>query len=193
MQLECGNILTWLIVCFVYIADPNTLRYFYNLGFQVRISTELNRHVILDGELKRWFPLSRNFLVRTCVKFPFANRIEAMYERSHVSVKVEPRSTSRLISALYILPLFCVRDKNLRALTCVTKNASVEINLEQARRFWATHANQKWTSCIFGQCMYANFRPDRLYESKTLSKTNLIASRHIRKGKASRCTWRASP
>ena len=29
-----------------------------------------------------------------------------MYERSHVSVKVEPRSTSRLRSTLYILPLF---------------------------------------------------------------------------------------
>ena len=51
-----------------------------------------------------------------------------MYERSHVSVKVEPRLTSRLISALYILPLFYLRDLNLRALTCVAKNASVEIN-----------------------------------------------------------------
>ena len=37
---------------------------------------------------------------------------------SLVSVKVEPRSTSRLISALFILPLlFYVRDKNVRALT----------------------------------------------------------------------------
>ena len=54
---------------------------------------------------KGWFPLSRNFYVRTCVKFKFANKIEAMYERSHVSVKVETRSTSRLaqhlISCLY--------------------------------------------------------------------------------------------
>ena len=41
--------------------------------------------------------------MRTCVKFAFANKIEAMYERSHVSVKVESRSTSRLIST--ILPL----------------------------------------------------------------------------------------
>ena len=46
-----------------------------------------------------------------------------MYERSHVSVKVEPRSTSRLISTLYILPLFDLRDYNLRALTRVAKNA----------------------------------------------------------------------
>ena len=51
-----------------------------------------------------------NFYVRPCVKFKFANKIEAMYERSHVSIKVEPRSTSRLISTLYILPLFYLRD-----------------------------------------------------------------------------------
>ena len=47
---------------------------------------------------------------------------------SLVSVKVEPRSTSRLSSALFILPLFYLRDQNLRALTCVAKNASAEIN-----------------------------------------------------------------
>ena len=56
------------------------------------------------------FPLSGNFYVRTCVKFMFANKIEAIYERSHVSVKVEPRSTLRFISTLYILPLFYLRD-----------------------------------------------------------------------------------
>ena len=54
---------------------------------------------------KGWFPLSRNFYLRTCVKFTSANKIEAMYEGSHVSVKVEIRSTSRLaqhlISCLY--------------------------------------------------------------------------------------------
>ena len=50
-----------------------------------------------------WFPVSRIFYVRTCVKFTFANKIMAMHERSLVSVKVEPRSTSRLSSALFIL------------------------------------------------------------------------------------------
>ena len=30
-----------------------------------------------------------------------ASKIEAMYERSHLRVKVEPRSTSRLMSTLY--------------------------------------------------------------------------------------------
>ena len=48
--------------------------------------------------------------VLTCVKFTFVNKIETMHEQSLVSVKVEPRSTSRLISALYILPLHYLRD-----------------------------------------------------------------------------------
>ena len=52
----------------------------------------------------------RNSYVRTCVKFTFANKIEAMYQRSLVSVKVETRSTSRLISTLYIMSLFYLRD-----------------------------------------------------------------------------------
>ena len=44
-----------------------------------------------------------------------------MHEISHVSVKDEPRSTSRLSSALYILPLFYSRHKNLRACTRTEK------------------------------------------------------------------------
>ena len=50
--------------------------------------------------------MSRNFCVRTRVKFMFAIKIEAINARSLVSVKVEPRSTSRLSSARFILPLF---------------------------------------------------------------------------------------
>ena len=60
----------------------------------------------------------------------FAKKIETMYERSLASVKVEPRSTSCLSSVLFILPLFYLCDENLRALTCVAKNALVEINLK---------------------------------------------------------------
>ena len=45
----------------------------------------------------------RVFFVRTCVKFTLANIIEAMHERLHESVKVEPHSTSRLSSALFYL------------------------------------------------------------------------------------------
>ena len=59
--------------------------------------------------------MSRNFCVRTCVKFMFASKIEAIHARSLVSVKVEPRSTSRLSSARFILPLFYLPNKNLRA------------------------------------------------------------------------------
>ena len=36
----------------------------------------------------------------------YANKIEAMHESPLVSVEVEARSTSRLSSALFILPLF---------------------------------------------------------------------------------------
>ena len=50
------------------------------------------------------------FYVRTCVKFMFANKIEAIHERSLVSVKVEPRSTSLLSSARFFLPLFYLPD-----------------------------------------------------------------------------------
>ena len=65
------------------------------------------------------FPLPGNFYVRTCVKFTLANKIEAIYERLHVSVKVEPRSTSRLVLTLNILPLFYLCDYYFRALTSV--------------------------------------------------------------------------
>ena len=44
-----------------------------------------------------------NILIKvyTFSKFTFANKMEGMHERSLVSVKVEPRSTSRLSSALF--------------------------------------------------------------------------------------------
>ena len=57
-----------------------------------------------------------------------------MHERSLVSVKVETRSTSRLSSALFSLPPFYLHDYHFRALTCVAKNVSVEINLWGAKR-----------------------------------------------------------
>ena len=55
---------------------------------------------------KGGFPLSRNFHVRTHVNFTRVNKIEAMYGKSGVNVKVESCSTSRLSSVLFILPLF---------------------------------------------------------------------------------------
>ena len=49
--------------------------------------------------------MSPNFYVHTCVKFMFANKIEAKHEGLLVGVKVELCSTSHLSSALFILPL----------------------------------------------------------------------------------------
>ena len=54
-----------------------------------------------------------------------------MHERSLVSVKVEPRSTSRLISALFNLPLFYLRDENLRALACVSVRSQKRVSGNQ--------------------------------------------------------------
>ena len=53
-----------------------------------RFSQFLRRQVVLHF-INTWdikYPLSRNFYVRTCVKFTFANKIEAMCERSHVQL-----------------------------------------------------------------------------------------------------------
>ena len=66
--------------------------------------------VIIRRPYKGGFPLSRNFNVRTWVKFTFANKIEAIYERWRVNVKVKPHSTSSLSSTLYILPLYNLRE-----------------------------------------------------------------------------------
>ena len=58
------------------------------------------------------------------VFFTCVTCVTAMPERALVSIKVEPRSTSRLSSAFFIFRLFY-----LRALTNVAKHAPVEINL----------------------------------------------------------------
>ena len=95
------------------------------------VSWQITRafHVISQG----WFSVSRIFYVRTSAKFTFANKIEAMHGRSLVSVKVEPRSASRFSSALFILPLLIYLIKIYVRLSCVAKNASVEINLKKVR------------------------------------------------------------
>ena len=56
-----------------------------------------------------------------------------MHGRLLVSVKVKFRSTSCLSSVLFNLTLFYLRDLNLRGLTCVAKNASVEIKLKAGK------------------------------------------------------------
>ena len=65
--------------------------------------THCGKRVTIFATYQGSFPVSRNFYARTCVEFMFANKIEAFHERSLVSVKVEPRSTSRLSSALFFL------------------------------------------------------------------------------------------
>ena len=58
------------------------------------------------------FPLSRNFYVRTRVKLKCVNKIEAVYERPRVTVKVEPRSTfSFTRDTSYIASLFLSTGK----------------------------------------------------------------------------------
>ena len=67
-------------------------------------------HVIFPCVRVDFHAVTRNFYVRTSVKFTFANKTEVMHERLFVSVKVEPRSTCRLSSALFISRLFDLRD-----------------------------------------------------------------------------------
>ena len=45
--------------------------------------------------------MSRNFYVRTCVKFTFANKIEAIHKRSLVGVKVEV-DVFRLVARIFL-------------------------------------------------------------------------------------------
>ena len=100
-------------------------------GFKMTACTEKSSIYRIHAFFpKGGFLVSGNFYVRTWAKLPLGNKIEAMYERSLASVKVEPRWTSRLSSALFILHLFYLRDYNLRALTCVAENASVKINFK---------------------------------------------------------------
>ena len=103
----------------------NRFRLLYVFNWQIFAVVKMWNHVALYKYLRyqvfttgsnfnylsnSWFPLSCILYVQTCMKFTFANNIEAMNERLHVSVKVEPRSTSCLISTLYVLPLFYLRD-----------------------------------------------------------------------------------
>ena len=73
-----------------------------------------------------------------------------MHESSLASVKVEPRSTSS--SALFILPLFYLRDYNLRALTCGAKNASVDINLKSSLCVWGARDAAVVRTLVSHQC-----------------------------------------
>ena len=71
-----------------------------------KFKTLLPRTRVLALLHRGWFLVSCTFYLQTCIKLTFANKIEAMHERSLISVKVESRSTSHLSLALFILPIF---------------------------------------------------------------------------------------
>ena len=56
-----------------------------------------------------WFPLSRNFSVRTRVKLTCVNETVVMYERPVVNVKAEGGLTFMLRVTFHTLPLFYAR------------------------------------------------------------------------------------
>ena len=76
--------------CFIQSLQLKTKHFSFYMQSNLRKCKALGR--VTQG----LFPLSRNFSVRMHVKFRCVNEIEAMYERSQVSVKVEPRSTFTL-------------------------------------------------------------------------------------------------
>ena len=61
-------------LCFMYLIDR----------FSQVLRCEVVLHFINTCDIK--YQRSRNFYVRTCVKFAFANKIKAMYERPHVQL-----------------------------------------------------------------------------------------------------------
>ena len=69
----------------------------------------------LGNQCKDRFPLSRIFHISTHVNFTRVNKIEAMYGRSRVNVKVERGQLLHLRVTFHTLPLFYSRAYNLRA------------------------------------------------------------------------------
>ena len=61
-------------LCFMHLIDR----------FSQLLRCEVVLHFINTCDIK--YQRSRNFYVRTCVKFAFANKIKAMYERPHVQL-----------------------------------------------------------------------------------------------------------
>ena len=69
-----------------------------------------NRAFTIYQVSQGWFPLTRNFSVRTLVNFTRVHKIEAMYERLRVNVRVERGSTFTFMRGLsYIASIFFTR------------------------------------------------------------------------------------
>ena len=62
----------------------------------------MGTHAFHCNDIIPWvgFPLSRNFYVGTHVNFTRVNKIETIYGRSHVNMKVKPRSNFTITSGL---------------------------------------------------------------------------------------------
>ena len=79
--------------------------------FSQFLRCEVELHFINTWDIK--YPLSLSFYVRTCVKFAFANKIEAMYERSHVQLcKSKSRNSLNLtfnLNTLYLTSILYPR------------------------------------------------------------------------------------
>ena len=75
------------------------------------------------------YPLSRNFYVRTCVKFAFANKIKAMYERPHVQLcKRKSRNSLNLTFNLNTLYLNTSILFTLLKFTCVNVRSQKRVS-----------------------------------------------------------------
>ena len=72
--------------------------------FSQLLRCEVVLHFINTWDIK--YPLSRNFYLRTCLKFAFAKKIAAMYERPHVQLcKCKSRNSLNLtfnLDTLYL-------------------------------------------------------------------------------------------
>ena len=94
--------------------------------FSQLLRCEVVLHFINTWDMK--YPLSRNFYVRTCVKFAFANKIKAMYERPHVKLcKRKSRNSLNLTFNLNTLCLTSIWFTWLK-FTCVNVRSQKRIS-----------------------------------------------------------------
>ena len=87
-----------------------------------------------DSE-KGGFPLSHNFYVRTHLNFKGVNKIETVYERSSVNLKVEPRSTFTFYAWPFIHYFYVIYARNFSVRTHVKFSPvnDIEVMYERPR------------------------------------------------------------
>ena len=76
----------------------------------VKVGGECDISVLFMGNIRFHRPEPHRTPFDVYTKYFLVNISLFANERSHVSVEVEPLSTSRVISTLYIFPLFYLRD-----------------------------------------------------------------------------------